>query len=98
VFKRNFGDILWQPRPGSRPLEFGYNKPINPKERSMTGILTLKDGQIVDGYGIPVMLRGFGLGGWMNMENLITGFPASESGQREARGAGSGRAYEFIDA
>ena len=32
----------------------------------------------------PVVLRGFGLGGWMNMENFISGYPASESQQRRA--------------
>lgn len=32
----------------------------------------------------PVLLRGFGLGGWMNMENFITGYPGTESQQRRA--------------
>ena len=32
--------------------------------------------------GHPVSLRGVSLGGWMNMENFITGFPATESLQR----------------
>ena len=31
--------------------------------------------KIVDAQGNPVMLRGAGLGGWMNMENFITGYP-----------------------
>jgi endoglucanase len=39
---------------------------------------------IVNAEGQPVMLRGFGLGGWMNMENFITGFPANEEAHREA--------------
>ena len=39
---------------------------------------------IVDASGSPVILRGVGLGGWMNMENFITGYPASESAMREA--------------
>jgi aryl-phospho-beta-D-glucosidase BglC (GH1 family) len=34
--------------------------------------------------GHPVSLRGVSLGGWMNMENFITGFPATESLQRAA--------------
>jgi endoglucanase len=38
----------------------------------------------VDGAGQPVVLRGFGLGGWMNMENFITGYPANEEAQRDA--------------
>src|SRR5919199_3054346 len=40
--------------------------------------------RIVDGDGQEVVLRGFGLGGWMNMENFITGYPANEQAQREA--------------
>ena len=31
-----------------------------------------------------MILRGIGLGGWMNMENFITGYPATESLQRAA--------------
>ncbi|MCI2415835.1 glycoside hydrolase family 5 protein [Saccharopolyspora sp. K220] len=34
--------------------------------------------------GDPVRLRGVGLGGWMNMENFITGYPATEELQRKA--------------
>ena len=34
--------------------------------------------------GRPVVLRGVGLGGWMNMENFITGYPATETLQRAA--------------
>jgi aryl-phospho-beta-D-glucosidase BglC (GH1 family) len=34
--------------------------------------------------GTPVVLRGVGLGGWMNMENFITGYPSAESLQRRA--------------
>ena len=41
--------------------------------------------------GTPVVLRGVGLGGWMNMENFITGYPANESAMREAVGAVLGR-------
>jgi aryl-phospho-beta-D-glucosidase BglC (GH1 family) len=40
--------------------------------------------QIVNGQGQAVTLRGCGLGGWMNMENFITGYPANEEAQREA--------------
>jgi hypothetical protein len=29
-------------------------------------------------------VRGFGLGGWLNMENFITGYPANEETQRQA--------------
>src|ERR1700730_17508551 len=40
--------------------------------------------QIRNADGQAVTLRGFGLGGWMNMENFITGYPANEQAQREA--------------
>ncbi|MEV4759107.1 cellulase family glycosylhydrolase [Micromonospora sp. NPDC049559] len=35
--------------------------------------------RLVDGSGRTVVLAGIGLGGWMNMENFITGYPATES-------------------
>ncbi len=41
------------------------------------GIVTADDGE-------PVLLRGVGIGGWLNMENFITGFPATESSHRQA--------------
>ena len=46
--------------------------------------LTVRGSKLVDEEGQPVVLRGFGLGGWMNMENFITGYPANEEAQREA--------------
>ena len=49
-----------------------------------TKFLKTRGSQIVDREGRPVLLRGFGLGGWMNMENFITGYPANEEAQREA--------------
>jgi endoglucanase len=42
--------------------------------------------RIVDGDGRTVLLRGVGLGGWMTMENFITGYPGSESQMRRAVG------------
>src|SRR5919201_7176319 len=47
-------------------------------------MLTVQGDRLVNGDGQPVTLRGFGLGGWMNMENFITGYPANEQAQREA--------------
>jgi hypothetical protein len=49
--------------------------------------------------GRPVRLRGVGLGGWLNMENFITGYPATEDLQRAALHRVLGRdAYEaFFD-
>jgi endoglucanase len=32
----------------------------------------------------PVQLRGVGVGGWLNMENFITGYPATETAHRDA--------------
>src|SRR5215468_1567429 len=49
--------------------------------------------------GHPVRLRGVGLGGWMNMENFITGFPATESLQRAAlqKALGEDGSRRFFD-
>jgi endoglucanase len=46
-----------------------------------------------------VILRGVGLGGWMNMENFITGFPANESAFRKVayRAWGQEKADLFFD-
>ncbi len=44
--------------------------------------LSVKGKEIVDSGGNTIRLRGFGLGGWMNMENFITGFPGSEESHR----------------
>jgi endoglucanase len=46
--------------------------------------LKVRGNQILNADGQAVVLRGFGLGGWMNMENFITGYPANEQAQREA--------------
>ncbi|HEX5858806.1 MAG TPA: cellulase family glycosylhydrolase [Microbacterium sp.] len=47
------------------------------------GTLRVDGTRIVAGND-PIILRGFGLGGWMNMENFITGYAGSESQQRRA--------------
>lgn len=49
-----------------------------------TNFLTVRGNRIADREGRTVVLRGFGLGGWMNMENFITGYPANEEAQRRA--------------
>src|SRR4051794_41532893 len=54
------------------------------------GPLRVEGGAIVDGEGGRVLLRGVGLGGWLNMENFITGYPATESLQRAALRAALG--------
>ena len=43
---------------------------------------------VVQPDGTPVRLRGVGIGGWLNMENFITGYPATESSHRQAMRAG----------
>jgi len=51
---------------------------------SDSGFLRVKGSEIVDGRGEVVRLRGFCLGGWMNMEGFIVGYPSSESRMRVA--------------
>ncbi|KAH8705934.1 glycoside hydrolase superfamily [Talaromyces proteolyticus] len=43
-----------------------------------TGILKVQGDKVVGSDRQPVILRGAGLGGWLNMENLITGYLAHE--------------------
>ncbi|HEY7413858.1 MAG TPA: cellulase family glycosylhydrolase [Ktedonobacteraceae bacterium] len=49
-----------------------------------TNVLTIRGSDVIDAEGQIVTLHGFGLGGWMNMENFITGHPAYEQGLRES--------------
>src|SRR5688572_16865368 len=46
--------------------------------------LTVKGDRLVDGTGRSVVLRGYNIGGFLNMENFLTGYPATESLQRAA--------------
>src|SRR5258708_21832423 len=46
-------------------------------------VLSVHGSRIVDGSGRPVLLRGYNIGGWMNMENFLTGFPGTESQHRQ---------------
>jgi len=46
---------------------------------NISGLLRNEGKRFIDGDGAPVRLRGVGLGGWMNMENFITGYAANES-------------------
>ena len=50
----------------------------------LTSMLTTRGTHIETRDGERVHLRGVGLGGWMNMENFITGYPANESLMRAA--------------
>jgi len=45
-------------------------------------VLFVRGDKIVDGSGQPVILRGYNIGGWMNMENFLTGYPGTESQHR----------------
>ncbi|GAA4455953.1 hypothetical protein GCM10023170_049870 [Phytohabitans houttuyneae] len=46
--------------------------------------IELRGDRLVDAGGQPVTLAGVGPGGWLNMENFITGYPGTESQQRKA--------------
>jgi endoglucanase len=62
-------------------------------------MLQIKDGKIVDASGQPVWLRGTCVGGWMNMENFINGYPGAEHTLRAtfAREIGKDKAQFFFD-
>ncbi|MBN1410894.1 MAG: cellulase family glycosylhydrolase [Spirochaetales bacterium] len=47
-------------------------------------LLQVKGKNIIDKKGNPVFLRGVCVGGWMNMENFINGYPGAERGLRYA--------------
>lgn len=47
-------------------------------------LLKVSGSRLVNQSGEAVRLRGVGLGGWMNMENFITGYPGAEFQQRKA--------------
>jgi len=62
-------------------------------------ILKVSNGQILTASGKPVRLRGFNIGGWMNMEDFITGFVGAEHNLRFTmdRVLGKGKAQFFFD-
>ncbi|GHT77391.1 hypothetical protein FACS1894130_01530 [Spirochaetia bacterium] len=62
-------------------------------------LLQVKGNKIVDGADKTVMLRGHCIGGWMNMEDFINGFPGSEEGARETLAivAGKEKAEYFFN-
>src|SRR5262245_62320416 len=63
------------------PVQFRSTSP-----RDLYGgcMLRVTDGRIVDDSGAPLQLRGTCVGGWMNMEDFIDGYPGSEHGIRAA--------------
>jgi aryl-phospho-beta-D-glucosidase BglC (GH1 family) len=62
-------------------------------------LLQVKSGQIVDAAGQPVRLRGVCVGGWMNMEHFINGYPGSEQGLRATLAGvlGPAKAHFFFE-
>jgi endoglucanase len=62
-------------------------------------MLQVKQNQIIDEQGKEIRLRGTCIGGWMNMENFINGYPGDEHGQRAmlAEILGAGKAQFFFD-
>jgi hypothetical protein len=61
--------------------------------------LRVRGPEVVDDSGTPVLLRGFCVGGFMNMENFINGYPGQESSFRSAVAGvlGAGKAAFFFD-
>ncbi len=61
--------------------------------------LEVRNGKIVTTSNQPVMLRGTCVGGWMNMENFINGYPGDERGIRSAIAnvLGASKAEFFFD-
>lgn len=61
--------------------------------------LEVSNGKIKTASGKPVALRGTCVGGWMNMENFINGYPGDESGTRwvMAQTLGPAKAEFFFD-
>ncbi|KIW93864.1 uncharacterized protein Z519_05179 [Cladophialophora bantiana CBS 173.52] len=63
------------------------------------GYLKVDGDKIIDGNGQHVVLRGAAIGGWMNMENFITGYPGHESQHRASmrKVLGDEKAEFFFD-
>jgi endoglucanase len=62
-------------------------------------MLQVKNGKIINSSGNAIQLRGTCVGGWMNMENFINGYPGSEIGIRSAvaKVLGSSKADFFFN-
>ncbi len=66
---------------------------------SHPAFLKVNQNRIENQAGEVVWLHGVGLGGWMNMENFITGFPANEEAFRRVvyRALGKDKAAHFFE-
>ncbi|MDL2319387.1 glycoside hydrolase family 5 protein [Eubacteriales bacterium OttesenSCG-928-A19] len=62
-------------------------------------MLQVRDGKVVDTSGKPVYLRGTCVGGWMNMEDFINGYPGTEGNIRRhmTKVLGEKRAQFFFE-
>lgn len=65
---------------------------------SLTMLRTSGD-KIVDAHGTPVRLRGVCIGGWLNMENFLTGYAYNEQSMRELvrKSIGDDAYHRFFD-
>ena len=50
----------------------------------MADPLRVQGAAVVDGSGAPIRLKGTNIGGWLNMENFITGYSGNETMMRAA--------------
>src|SRR5918911_883346 len=66
---------------------------------SSTPVIRTSGSEFIGPYGEPLLLRGVCLGGWLNMENFITGYAANETlMRREVRAViGDDRADPFFE-
>src|SRR3954454_5977492 len=65
-----------------RACERAHKRPTEGGRMPENGIIQVSGASLALPDGSPVVLRGVGLGGWMNMENFITGYPGTEAQQR----------------
>ncbi len=82
----------------SRLRNFREQVTIITRSHSLRSTLQVRGSDFVDGTGQPVRLRGVCLGGWLNMENFISGYAANESLMRStvAAAIGPDRAATFF--
>lgn len=84
------------------PHPYGSTVPRPPPGRTGRPALSwlhVDGDRIADEHGRTVVLAGAGLGGWMNVENFVTGYPGSEQDTRRLLRAAMGEdAYRaFFD-